>query len=260
MTPIGKSRRMTLIDRLAHDNHLRKRHPAEKLLFSGGMLGLSLSLPPWPGAVVILAVVAVAALTVARLPVGETLRVIALPAGFLLVGLIVLPLSVTWGEGGLSFALSLDGLHAAATVSLRALAAASCLVFLALTTPVTDLVRLLGKVGVPAGVLDVMLLTYRFIFLFLDVAAKITAAQKARLGWNGTRRRVRSVGLLAAALLPRALEQARRMEIGLAARNFTGEMPLLSNAPAVSASAVLAIAGAVGGTALASFLLTGWMG
>ena len=39
---------MLLLDQVAYSNHFRRRHPAEKVLFSLGMLGTCLLLPPWP--------------------------------------------------------------------------------------------------------------------------------------------------------------------------------------------------------------------
>ena len=46
--------------------------------------------------------------------------------------------------------------------------------------------------------------------------------------------RLRSLGLLLARLLPRALDRARRLETGLAARGWEGEMRVLSDQPALS--------------------------
>jgi cobalt/nickel transport system permease protein len=45
---------------------------------------------------------------------------------------------------------------------------------------------------------------------------------------------LRSLGLLLASLLPRALDRARRLETGLAARGWDGEMRVLSDTPALS--------------------------
>lgn len=234
---------MDRIDRLAHDNRLADRHPAEKLLFAGGMLLLALTLPPWPGSLAVVVAVTVAALGVARLPSRDFAAVLAVPVGFIAAGALVLPVSLApAADGSWSVSLSAEGMRAAGLTSLRALAGAECLVFLALTTRAADLVSLLHRVGVPAGLVDVVLLTYRFIGLLADCAARGAVAQAARLGWRGMAGRVRSAGLLAAALLPRALERARRSEIGLAARGFSGGLPVLSRhrPPAIPALALVA--------------------
>ena len=118
---------------------------------------------------------------------------------------------------------------------LRASAATSCLLLLAVTTPTPDLIQGLRRLGLPAEIAEVALLTWRFLFLLLDAAAAIRGAQESRLGWSNWRRGLHSLGLLIALLLPRAMDSARRLEIGLAARSFDGTLRMLSPARPVSA-------------------------
>ena len=65
---------------------------------------------------------------------------------------------------------------------LRAIAATTCLVFLSLTTPAADLLAGLRRLGLPAELVEIALLTYRFIFLIGESAIAMTHAQAARLG------------------------------------------------------------------------------
>ena len=69
----------------------------------------------------------------------------------------------------------------------------------------------------------------------------MNAAQAARLGHDGARRRLRSLGLLVGNLLPRALDRARRLEIGLAARGWDGEMRVLTTPAKISAAGVITV-------------------
>ncbi len=146
------------------------------------------------------------------------------PIGFLLVGVLSVLLQVD--HGGIR--LAPDGPAAAAALAARALAGLSCLLFLALTTPVTDLLTGLRRLRLPAEIADIALLIYRFLFLLADTAMAMDSAQAARLGHDGTGRRLRSLGQLIGNLLPRALDRARRLEVGLAARGYDGEMRVLS--------------------------------
>lgn len=214
---------MIASDRLAHTSRWRRRSLAEKSLLSLGLLVLALALPPWPGAVLVL-VVAVGAALCAGTPPGALARLLAGPLAFVLTGAATLLVQV--GEGGVS--LAADGAVHAGLLVLRALAAAASLLLLTVTTPASDLVQGLRRLGLSAEVAEVALTTYRLLFVLLDTAAAIHASQEARLGTTGWRRRIRSTGLLAAALLPRALERARRLELGLAARGFDGSLRTLS--------------------------------
>ncbi len=235
---------MTLfIDRLAQAGRWRRRATADKVVLALGLLLLAISLPPWPGAALVLAVAWGAALFGAGVPPGDWLRLNAAPLGFALTG--AAALAVEWGDGGVHLAAD-HGVRAALVV-LRTAAGASCLLLLAATTPTPDLLRGSRRVGLPAEIAEVALLTWRFLFLLLDAAAAIRAAQEARLGWQGWRRSLRSLGLLVAMLLPRAMERARRLEIGLAARGFNGSLPMLSPVRPVSPAFLVA---ALGGEAM----------
>ena len=220
-----------LIDRLAQASPWRSRALAEKAALALGLLVLALILPPWPGAALVLASAWTAALLGARVPLHDWLRLNAAPLGFVLTG--AAALAVELAPDGV--ALADDQGRAALNVILRASASASCLLLLAVTTPTPELVRGLRRLGLPPEIADLALLIWRFVFLLLDAAAAIRIAQEARLGWSGWRRSLRSLGLLIALLLPRAMESARRLEVGLAARGFDGSLPMLSPVRPVSA-------------------------
>ena len=103
-------------------------------------------------------------------------------------------------------------------MTLRSIAAISCLLFLALTTPMASLLILLRRMRVPAGVVDLMSLTYRFLFLFMETLQVMTRAQASRLGYGTLRRAYRSLAMLTVSFFGRVLDRVRRLETGLASR------------------------------------------
>jgi cobalt/nickel transport system permease protein len=227
------------IDRLSQESRWRHRAPAEKAALGIGLLVLALALPPWPGGALVLASAWGLALGAARLPLGDWLRLNALPMGFVITGAAALAFDVD--AGGLR--LAADGGQRAAEVVLRAAASVSALLLLAATTPAPDLVRGLRRLGLSPEIAEIMLLTWHFLFLLLDQANAIRTAQEARLGWFGPRRQIRSLGLLIAQLLPRAMDRARRLETGLAARGFHGSLPMISTSRPASAPVLALILG-----------------
>jgi len=238
---------MSPVDRSAHLNRWRHRALAEKAVLALGMLLLAVALPPVPAAPLVATVMVLATLVGARVPARVWLACLAAPLGFLLVGAVTLV--VRLDASGLS--LTPGGLPAAAGLAARSLAALTCLLFLALTTPATDLIAGLRRLGLPAEIAELALLTYRFLFLLGDTALAMDAAQAARLGHVGARRRLRSLGVLIANLLPRALDRARRLEIGLAARGWDGEMRVLSRRQAISPPALALVLALEAATAAA---------
>jgi len=227
------------IDRLAQANRWRRRSTGEKALLALGLLALALALPPWPGAVLALIVAWTAALAGARIGWRDWLRLVAAPLGFALTGAAALAVEI--GPDGL--ALARDDGAAAVAVLLRAAASLSCLLLLAVTTPAPDLVRGARRLGLSPEIAEMALLIWRFLFLLLESAVAIRHAQDARLGWRGFRRSINALGLLVALLLPRALDRARRLECGLAARGFDGSLPMLSPRQPVSLRFIAAALG-----------------
>ena len=215
------------LDRIAAGNRWRRAPLAEKVTFALGMLALSLVLPPWAAAVLVAPVVLLATWVGAGIAPRVWAAYAALPLGFMLTGAATLLVQVGGGIG-----LAPAGPAAALDLVMRAGTGLSCMLFLSMTTPVTDLVAGMGRLGLPREIGDVALLTHRFIFLVADAAIAMSHAQEARLGRITTRRWIVSLGQLTAGLLPRSLDRARRMETGLAARGWQGEMKVLSQRPA----------------------------
>jgi cobalt/nickel transport system permease protein len=136
------------------------------------------------------AVLTAAALAGARVPVKIWLAFAAAPLGFLLVG--AFSLAVQLDTHGLG--LAPGGVLAAVRLVERSFAALTCLLFLALTTPATDLIAGLRRLGLPPEIAELALLMYRFLFLLADTAMAMDTAQAARLGHVGAKRRLRSLG------------------------------------------------------------------
>ncbi|MCW2272945.1 cobalt ECF transporter T component CbiQ [Rhodoblastus acidophilus] len=236
---------MSPIDREAHLNRWRQKPLVEKLLLALGMMLLALALKPWPAAALITAVMTGATLIGARVSPRVWLACATAPLGFLTVGVVSLVLRIELN--GVS--LAPGGIEAAGSLAARSAAGVTCLLFLALTTPTCDLLAGARRVGVPAEIIEVALLMYRFLFILADEVSAMDAAQAARLGHASKGRRLRSLGLVAANLLPRALDRARRMEIGLAARGWRGEMRVLSDRPGTTLRGVSEVAAVLCATA-----------
>lgn len=216
---------MRRVDLSAHQNHWQGQSGPVAVLCAGLML-CALLLPPWPGAPFVLAIAFTAAVAGARVPAGVFIRALIVPLGFLLSGAIVMGLSIRW-EAGPRFGFAPSGLATAALAGARALAAAAVTLLYALTVPLTQQLHLLRRLRVPEALLDLMLLTYRTLFLLDDCQRAILRAQHNRLGYRNARLALQSGGLAAHALLCRAMARAARLERGLAARGYAGRLTVL---------------------------------
>lgn len=188
------------------------------------MLIVAVGVPSWRADLVVAAIMIAATLWGARVSFALWWKTMTAPVGFLVVGVA----SVLFQVSGWRIGVAPHGLDLAVTLACRAFAGLTCLLFLALTTPAADLAGGLRHIGVPAEIVEITLLIYRFVFLLTDTAESMHAAQAARLGYVGYRRHMKSLGVLIANLMPRAMARAEALETGLAARGWRGELRVLS--------------------------------
>ncbi len=120
------------------------------------------------------------------------------------------------------------GVRAAAETLFRSLAAMSCVAYLVLTTTVPEFVSALRRVRTPDFVLEILLLVYRGIQVLFEEAERLDAAAAARLGYAGWRRFVNTTAMLAHTLFLKSLRRAEMIEMSMAARCYSGEMPIAS--------------------------------
>ena len=100
--------------------------------------------------------------------------------------------------------------------------------FLSLNTPVTDLTMALEKLHVPKLLVELMELIYRFIFVLAETAANIRLAQESRLGYQGFRRSVNSLGTLSSMVFLQAWRKGQSIYTALESRGYTGSLTTLA--------------------------------
>ncbi|WP_439675025.1 cobalt ECF transporter T component CbiQ [Embleya sp. MST-111070] len=221
---------MLPIDAAAHASAWRRRHPADKAVLSFGLLGCAVALPPWPGAVLVAVTVLTIALGFAEVPARRLWRAARAPLGFAVTGALTLLVSIR--ADGVGWAP--DGPRHAGELVARSGAAGLAMLLFAFTTPLSDVLPRLTRVGVPAAVVDVAAVMYRMLFLLYDTTARINQAQAGRLGHRTRRARWRSVAGLGSAVFVHAFARARRLEEGLAGRGYDGRLRVLVDEVPVS--------------------------
>ncbi len=243
-----------ILDEAAWASPWRGRSVRDKAVLSGGLLVLSISLPPWPGAVACGLATLVLLLGPARIKPRQLAWIMSLPLLSIFIGVATVAVSVSW-DGGIRLALPAAGLLMARDLALRATAAVLAMFLLATTTPMIDIFGALRKARVPAPLVEVASLIYRMTFGLLDSIAAIHEAQAARLGYATRRAGMRSAAMAVTAVFVRALTRAQRLEVGLAGRGFEESLVTLDPGRVRSTRflvgsavllAVLAVVGVVG--------------
>lgn len=214
------------LDRAAWSSPWRSRSVRDKGVLSLGLLVAAVSLPPLPGDAAI--VVVCLALLLGPIDVGAARlgRVLWLPLVSIAIGVATVAVSVSW-DAGVRLAVTPEGTAMAGHLAVRALAAVLAMFTLACSTPMVDLFSACRRARVPAPLVEIAALVYRFTFGLLESAYAVRDAQGARLGMVNRRTTMRSAGMGASALFLRAWDRARRLEEGLTGRGYTDTLVTL---------------------------------
>jgi cobalamin biosynthesis protein CbiM/cobalt ECF transporter T component CbiQ len=244
----GHSNLSAQIDSYAYTNGLKKSSPTTKIIFAVSMLLLSVLSSSSIVAITVFIIVAVLVLSIAEIPWRFYFDLLIYPLLFALVscifialffgsGTVLLELPTPW----FTWTIYASGITTAVAAFFRVLGAVSAMFFLVLTTSMNDLFVSLRKIHIPKVLIEISLLTYRYIFVFMEVSSKMNTAQQLRLGQRGWMKRIRSLSLLASTLFIRTLEQGERTLVAMNARGYDGTIRILEDQPKPSKAAIIGI-------------------
>ncbi|MEM2099450.1 MAG: cobalt ECF transporter T component CbiQ [Candidatus Bathyarchaeia archaeon] len=236
------------IDRCAYTNALAKDSPVTKMFFALSGLIISVSSPSPIVPIIVFATFTILLLSLAKVPMHLYLDLLIYPTVMLAVSCLILALFFGTGEAlavvntpWFTWTIYRSGITLSIVTFLRVESGLSCLFFLVLTTAMTDIFLTLRRAHVPKVLIEMSLLIYRYIFVFIEVAEKMSTAQKLRLGHSGWLRRIRSLALLSGNLFIRTLEQGQRTLIAMNARGYDGNIRVLEDQPKASKLALFGV-------------------
>lgn len=218
-----------LIEQSAYTNRWRRVSPAAKGLFSlSGLVAAYAAATPATACAVAATLCAVTVLG-AGIPPERYLRVAAPALLFLAVSALSLAVSLNLGDtaGDVSLQLARTEFHRIAQVCGRSLGGLFALLFLAMTTPLIDIIALLRRLRVPEALLDIMILCYRTLFVFSEAVKDTITAQSARLGYATARLSMRSLGGLVANITIQVWQRSHALHMAAMARNNDGPLRFL---------------------------------
>lgn len=133
------------------------------------------------------------------------------------------PVVALWGG---AIELSTAGLWLFAGVAMKSFLGATAAILLASVTPFSALLSGLRKLGMPVILVDMLTLTYRYLFVLLEEAMRLrraAAARGYRPRWLG---QALLIGRLVGQLFMRSYERAERVYGAMVQRGYRGQMPL----------------------------------
>ncbi|AMA71425.1 hypothetical protein ACH33_00210 [Aneurinibacillus sp. XH2] len=246
------------LDTLAYTNRLRHVSPIQKLVIGITMLCFVM-VAHAPTHIAVFVWMSVWIVGYAGIPWRIYLRLLGAISLFLALSLPPIMLEITarsiaeiteqtvfiYSFGVFHVYIGVAGMKKASALLLRSLSSVSCLYFILLTVPFTEILAVLRRIGVPCMVTDLLLVMYRFVFVFLETVEQLWIAYKARGARHGFSRKMRDAGGLVARLFARTVQRYQQLSIGLAARGFDGDLRVLASSHAFVSRRYAAEAAAV---------------
>lgn len=227
---------MIMMDKWAYSSKLRERNPYSKLLFGVGNLFLCIICRSNVVSICIFIMMFALIVLVGKMPFGAYLRLLCVPMIFLIISTITVIFE--FGHVGsvkamVSFAnghiyMTAWSLTRGIQLFMSSFASVTCLYFLAVSTPVIDLIQVLRSCHLPKIVIELMYLIYRFIFLLLETGSAIVVAQDCRLGYKDRKTSMKSTTKMSAVLFVRAYQKADALFNAMESRGYDGDLCVLS--------------------------------
>ncbi|WHY99791.1 cobalt ECF transporter T component CbiQ [Peribacillus simplex] len=204
----------------------------EKMVFALSLLLFSLTVRDVTVSLITFTVMSALIIFAAKIPFSYYLKLLLLPGFFILSGTFTILFSFTskftsisniwwsWKVGNWQIFISDDSVGTVINLIIVVLGSISCLYFLTLTTPITVILSVMRKLKVPSLLVDLIELTYRFIFIFLETALAIHQSQASRLGYGSLRKGIRSLGLLISSLFLGVLQRSGHLTMAMNARGY----------------------------------------
>ncbi|MCD6381061.1 MAG: cobalt ECF transporter T component CbiQ [Candidatus Odinarchaeota archaeon] len=222
-----------LIDHWANngDSTLHRMSALTKFIVSVLLVAAVISINS-PIKLLLLMIVSLAMVLISRINLRILWKWILLPVYFALVISILMPF-YTPGHvigsvsiGPIKVAVTYEGIEASVKILLKAFTSTMVMLSLSSTTPFFKIVSLLRKV-LPLIVLDILILFYRFVFIFSDEVINMMISQELRGFSNqGLLWKVKNLAYFTGTLLLESIDRAERTYLAMKLRGYTGKFNL----------------------------------
>ncbi len=239
------------IDTIAHTNRLRHIDTRLKVIFAIATLLITVaSTSPIPPLLAFITA-NILILFAAKIKFRTYFFLLLTPLFFGLTGLLLMSLFFGYSDSPLysfeilshTFVVQREGVNMGLLVASRTLAGSACLLFLALTTPMTELFTGLRWLRIPEVVIELAMMIYRYIFMFLEEAERMWLASQMR-GESNFRTKIDVFSMLIGTLFLRTIHQGEKLFVAMNSRCYDGETNSLAyqeNKTKISITALFAI-------------------
>jgi cobalt/nickel transport system permease protein len=238
-----------LLDDYAHGNALRETSSRLKLFLGLWAILLCVSSTTPIAPLFVAMTMSLITVMLAKIPGRIYFRLLLVPLSFAMLSAGVVAFMHGNGQTlfsvqlfGINLSISEEGANLAALLIARTFGGMCSLYFIALTTPMIEIFAVLKTLRIPQSVIELSMMIYRYIFVFLDQAAMIHSAQMMRLGDAGAKSSLNSFAMLCSVLFLNSWEQGERLIVAMDSRCYDGKLDLMDQAAGANPKAILAVA------------------
>lgn len=222
---------MLIIDKYAYTNKLAEFNPMLKVIVTA--IGLIIAVTIDNNYVNFFIFLSMVFLTtvVAGIPFKKYIKILIIPISFLILSTLTILLSISSKDvyiygikmGSKYIGITDESIVQSVNTAIRVFASLSLTFFLSLTTSLNKLIIVFNKMKIPAIIIELLVLIYRFIFIFLEESINIHMAQEVRFGYSNFKNSLNSTALLIKSLFIRVLLRYKDMVDSLDSKLYNGE-------------------------------------
>ena len=238
-----------LLEDVAQTNGLRETNTWVKLAAGLGAIILCLISTGYAAPLFIALVLSAAVLVLARIDIRFYSELFLVPLWFAILSAVVIVL-ISGGEHiywywdpapFLSLSVTQESINQGFFVLCRVIGGTSALLFIALTTPMTDLFAVMRRCGIPDYVIDLAMIIYRTIFFLIDQVRQIHHAQVMRLGYSTWRESITTFSILCGAAFIASWDAGDDLIRAMDARCYDGKFAVMGETRPVGISSLAAL-------------------
>ncbi len=227
---------MLLIDKLSYSSKLRYKSPCMKSIFAVSVLLYCILMRSFIFSFFTIMLMGSLTVVVGGTSLKYYLKLLRLPIAFLILSTLSIIFEISSSPvtvPSLYFLnkyiyITTEQVLFGAGLVMTALGSVSCLYFLALTTPFSDVLYVLNVIHCPGLLIELLLLIYRFIFVLYDIAAALNIAQESRLVTCNFKTRIKGSVSLFETLFIRAIRKSSNLYDAMESRCYDGTLKVLN--------------------------------
>lgn len=229
---------MLLIDKYAYTNNLRYLSPSIKVSIGAIFLLASMLISSKIILLGIMILMSIAVVCIAKVDLKGYFKLLRIPLYFLFIGIGLNLINVSFESKDLIYSfkafsvyigVSNTSINTSMYILCRAISCLTCVYFIVLTTPFNQLLFLLKKMHISDTIIELSMLVYRFIFIFLEEVSDIKKSQQLRFGYINLKTSYRSLGLLGSLLFKRMMKRYDDMCISLDMKLYDGKFHIVGD-------------------------------